>query len=81
MLAPLMVRAASPAVSMAPTPSHHTTHTLLSHNHMLSILRAFLATAKWDVKPNEKKGIYYTDHHGYLSLTAVAATVNTKAHP
>ena len=50
----------------------------LSHNHMLIVCRAFMTGAKWDLPPNEAKGITFCDDKGRLSLTAVAAHPNGK---
>ncbi len=51
---------------------------LLSHNHMMLVCRAFMTGAKWDLAPNEDKGITFCDDKGRLSLTAVAASANGK---
>ena len=49
-------------------------HTLLSHNHMLCILRAFNAKAKWDLPA--VKDLECCDKGGRLSIAAVAAHAN-----
>ena len=51
---------------------------LLAHNHMMLILRAFLAKALWNLPANEAKGIVYCDKHGNLSIPAVAEHPNLK---
>ena len=51
---------------------------LLAHNHMMLILRAFLAKALWNLPANEAKGIVYCDKHGSLSIPAVAEHPNLK---
>ena len=51
---------------------------LLSHNHMMIILRAFLAKALWNLPANERKGIVFCDAHGKLSISAVAEHPNMK---
>jgi hypothetical protein len=53
-------------------------HMLLSHNHVLLILRAFLAKCKWEMPPNPNKNIIYSDSEGRLSLTADAGSPNGK---
>jgi hypothetical protein len=53
-------------------------HPMLSHNHMMLILRAFLSRAKWDLPRCEEKGITFCDDDGRLSVTAVAASANGK---
>ena len=51
-------------------------HMLLSHNHMMLVLRAFLTQAKWDIPAEVEKNIVFCDSDGRLSLTAVAASAN-----
>ena len=51
-------------------------HMLLSHNHMMLVMRAFLTQAKWDLPADEGKNIIYCDSDGRLSLTAVAECTN-----
>ena len=51
---------------------------LLSHNHMMIILRAFLAKELWNLPANERKGIVFCDAHGKLSISAVAEHPNMK---
>ena len=53
-------------------------HTLLSHNHILLVMRAFLTRAKWDLQACQGKAIAFCDADGKLSLTAVAACANGK---
>ena len=50
---------------------------LLSHNHMMLILRAFLTRAKWDLPAMENR-VTTCDVDGRLSVTAVAASANGK---
>ena len=52
--------------------------TLLGHNHIMLVLRAFLGKAKWDIPPDMEKGIVCCDADGRLSITAVAAHANGK---
>ena len=60
------------------TPYNDVRHTLLSHNHIMLVLRAFLSQAKWDLLANKEKNIIFCDSDGRLSLTAVAASANGK---
>ena len=53
-------------------------HPLLSHNHMMLVLRAFLTRAKWDLPACEEKNITFCDPDGKLSVAAVAASANGK---
>ena len=53
-------------------------YTLLGHNHMMLVERAFVTQAKWDLQPNATKGITFCDVNGRLSITAVAASPNGK---
>jgi hypothetical protein len=53
-------------------------HKMLSHNHMMLILRAFLTKAQWDLPTDVEKNIAFCDSDGRLSLTAVAASTNGK---
>ena len=53
-------------------------HMLLTHNHIMLVLRAFLTNAKWDLAPNAEKNIIFCDDKGRLSITAVAASANGK---
>lgn len=59
-------------------PYNDVRHMLLSHNHMLLILRAWLTNAKWDLPADEKKGFTYCDEKGRLSVAAVADSQNGK---
>ena len=47
---------------------------LLSHCHMMLVLRAFLTQAQWDIPYDKDHDITYCDADGKLSLTAVAAS-------
>lgn len=49
---------------------------LLTHNHMMTVLRAFLTGAKWELPPDTEKGIVFCDADGTLSITAVAESQN-----
>jgi len=51
---------------------------LLSHNHMMLIMRAFATAAKWDLPPIPEKGVVFCDDEGKLSLAAVAESENGK---
>ena len=51
-------------------------HMLLSHNHMMLVMRAFLTQAKGDLPEDVEKNIIFCDSDGRLSLTAVAASAN-----
>ena len=53
-------------------------HGLLSHNHMMLVMRAFLTGAKWNIPPSKDKGIVFCGEDGKLSLTAVAAHPNAQ---
>ena len=53
-------------------------HNLLSHNHMMLVMRGFLTGAKWDIPADAEKGVTCCDVGGGLSVTAVAATLNGK---
>ena len=53
-------------------------HMLLSHNHIVLVMRAFSTKAKWDLAPNAEQGIIFCDDKGRLSLTAVAEHANGK---
>ena len=50
---------------------------LLSHNHMMLIVRAFLSGAKWDL-PETANGIKICDGDGRLSVTVVTGFDNGK---
>ena len=54
------------------------TYGTLSHTHIMLVLRAWLTAAKWDIPPNEERGLVYCDAEGKLSLTAVADHENAK---
>ena len=49
---------------------------LLSHNHVMLVLRAFLNEAKWDLADDTERNITFCDHNGRLSVSAVAASPN-----
>ena len=51
---------------------------LLSHNHMMLVLRAWQTSAKWHIEANQKKGLTFCDDKGHLSVTAVAEHQNAK---
>ena len=51
-------------------------HMLLSHNHMMLVMRAFLTQAKWDLPAEVERNIISCDSDGRLPLTAVAASTN-----
>jgi hypothetical protein len=53
-------------------------HTLLSHNHIMLVLRAFLSQAKWDLPAVAEKNLTFCDSEGRLSITAVADSPNGK---
>ena len=54
------------------------TYGTLSHTHIMLVLRAWLTAAKWDIPPNEERGLVYCDAEGKLSLDAVAEHENAK---
>ena len=51
-------------------------YTCLAHNHMLTVVRAFMTKALWDVPPDTERNIVYCDAAGRLDLAAVAASKN-----
>jgi hypothetical protein len=53
-------------------------HTLLSHNHIMLVLRAFLGMAKWNIPANVTKNITFCDPEGCLDIHAVALSANGK---
>ena len=53
-------------------------HTLLSHNHIMLVLRAFLGMAKWDIPANVTKNITFCDSDGRLDIHAIALSANGK---
>ena len=58
-------------------PYDKVSHSLLSHNHIMLIMRAFLTEASWNLE--ELEGVMkFCDTEGKLSLTAVAAYPNGK---
>ena len=59
-------------------PHNDVRHMLLSHNHMMLILRAWMSQAKWDLPADNQKGIKYCDHLGRLSVAEVAEHQNGK---
>ena len=60
------------------TPYDNVNYNLLSHNHMMLVLRAFLTQAKWDLPHDEMNDITFCDADGKLCVTAVAASANGK---
>ena len=60
------------------SPYEHVRVTLLSHSHMMLILRAFLQQAQWDIPANAEKNMTFCDPDGKLSTTAVAESPNGK---
>ena len=56
-------------------PFNKISHTLLSHNHIMLILRAFLTEAAWEL-PEIPGVVKFCDDDGKLSITAVAASPN-----
>ena len=63
-------------VSCFQPPNDDVRYMMLSHNHMLLILRAFLGGARWDLPRDERRGITYCDDQGDLSRAAVAGNRN-----
>ena len=57
-------------------PYDKVTHTLLSHNHIMLVMRAFLTRAKWDIPPDAEKRFTACTEDGKCSLAAVAACAN-----
>ena len=51
---------------------------LLSHNHIMLVMRAFMVAAHWDIPINTEKNLRMCDEKGNLSLTAIAAHNNGK---
>ena len=51
---------------------------LLSHNHIMLVMRAFMVAAHWDIPVNTEKNLRMCDEKGNLSLTAIAAHNNGK---
>ena len=49
---------------------------LLSHNHIMLVLRAFLTKARWKIPKNVEKNLVFCDAQGKLSLAAVAEHAN-----
>ena len=58
-------------------PYNDVRHTLLSHNHMMMVLRAFITRAPWNMPDVDGKH-QVCDSDGRLSVTAVAASPNGK---
>ena len=58
-------------------PYDKVSHSLLSHNHIMLILRAFLTEARWNLEEIEGVMIF-CDAEGKLSISAVAAYPNGK---
>ena len=57
-------------------PHQSVQYMLLSHNHLMLVLRAFLQSAKWDVERNLEKQVSCCDENGNLSVSAVAQSPN-----
>ena len=53
-------------------------HMLLSHNHMMLILRAFPTQVEWDIPADTDRDLIFCDSDGRPSLTAVAESMNGK---
>ena len=51
---------------------------LLSHNHIMLVMRPFLSKAKWVSPANTDKKMVLCDADGTLSVTAVAVNANGK---
>ena len=49
-------------------------HSLLSHNHLMTICRAFLRKQLWRLEDNTQKNIKFCDADGRLSLSSFTAT-------
>ena len=65
-------------VSCFNAPYDEVRHQLLSHNHMMLCIRAFLTRAQWDVPTidDDDRHIVFCDSEGRLSTTAVAESPN-----
>ena len=59
-------------------PYHDVRSLMLSHNHIMLVMRAFLAEAHWEIPCNKEKNLRMCDEKGNLSLSAVAAHNNGK---
>ena len=59
-------------------PYDNVRYSMLSHNHIMMVMRGFLARAKWDLPAHVEKKLFYCDSEGRLSATAVAASANGK---
>ena len=57
-------------------PHNNVRYSLLSHNHMMLVLRAFLTQARWKIPTNVEKNLVTCDANGRLSLSAVAEHAN-----
>ena len=55
-------------------PLHTVQHSLLSHNHLMTICRAFLCKQLWRLEDNTEKNITFCDADGRLSLSSFTAT-------
>ena len=55
-------------------PFHTVHHSLVSHNHLMTICRAFLCKQLWRLEDNIEKNITFCDADGRLSLTSFTAT-------
>jgi hypothetical protein len=59
-------------------PYDNVRYSMLSHNHMMLVMRSFQSRAKWDLPAHVEKKLVYCDSEGRLSATAVAAGANGK---
>ena len=59
-------------------PYNDVRHSLLSHNHMMLAIRAFITNAQWDIPAidEDDKHITFCDAGGRLSTSAVAESPN-----
>ena len=60
------------------SPCNDVRHALLSHNHIMLVLRASLSQAKWDIPTDAAKNLIFCDVDGRLSINAVAESSNGK---
>ena len=65
-------------VSCFNAPYDEVRHQLLSHNHMMLCIRAFLTLAQWDIPTidDDERHIVFCDSEGRLSTSAVAESAN-----
>jgi len=65
-------------------PYENVRYSMLSHNHMMLVMRAFITGAKWNIPAipadavKGTQGVTFCDEFGGLSVAAVAATPNGK---